>query len=102
MPRLPSKLRRFLPYVAIFGLLGGVYLLPPDTSLSEMRKAGVLRACMPPDYTPLVTTDRNAPGIDVELLQALAKGLGVRLVITPNPAMGQDSNPRNWHVTRAQ
>jgi polar amino acid transport system substrate-binding protein/cystine transport system substrate-binding protein/membrane-bound lytic murein transglycosylase F len=86
----------------IFGLLGGVYLLPPDTSLSEVRKAGVLRACMPPDYPPLVTGDRDAPGIDVELLQALAKGLGVRLVITANPAMGQDFNPRSWHVTRAQ
>ncbi len=26
----------------------------------------------------------------------------LRLAITPNPAMGQDFNPRNWHVTRAQ
>jgi ABC-type amino acid transport substrate-binding protein len=102
MPLLPGKLQRLLPYVPIFGLLGGVYLLPPDTSLSEVRKAGVLRACMPPDYPPLVTSDRDAPGIDVELLQALAKGLGVRLVVTSNPAMGQDFNPRNWHVTRAQ
>jgi polar amino acid transport system substrate-binding protein/cystine transport system substrate-binding protein/membrane-bound lytic murein transglycosylase F len=102
MPLLPGKLRRLLPYVAIFGLLGAVYLLPPDTSLSEVRKAGVLRACMPPNYPPLVTGDRDAPGIDVELLQALAKGMGVRLVVTPNPAMGQDFNPRNWHVTRAQ
>src|SRR5216684_4308805 len=99
---LPGKLRRFLPYAAIFGLLVGVYLLPPDTSLSEVRKAGVLRACMPPDYPPLVTPDRDAPGIDVELLQALAKRLGVRLVVTSNPAMGQDFNPRNWHVTRSQ
>jgi polar amino acid transport system substrate-binding protein/cystine transport system substrate-binding protein/membrane-bound lytic murein transglycosylase F len=112
MPLLPGKLRNLLPYAAIFGLLAGVYLLPPDTSLSEVRKAGVLRACMPPSYPPLVTGEHDAPGIDVELLQALAKGLGVkglgvkglgvRLVITPNPAMGQDFNPRNWHVTRAQ
>jgi len=102
MASLLGKLRRLLPYVAIFGLLGAVYLLPPDTSLSEVRKAGVLRACMPPSYPPLVTGDRDAPGIDVELLQALAKGIEVRLVVTPNPAMGQDFNPRNWHVTRAQ
>jgi polar amino acid transport system substrate-binding protein/cystine transport system substrate-binding protein/membrane-bound lytic murein transglycosylase F len=102
MSFMAGKLRRLLPYVAIFGLLGGVYLLPPDTSLSEVRKAGVLRACMPPLYPPLVTGDRAAPGIDVELLEALAKGLGVRLVVTSNPAMGQDFNPRNWHVTRAQ
>lgn len=102
MAMLLSKLRKVLPYVAIFGLLAGVYLLPPDTSLSEMRKAGVLRACMPPDYPPLVTGNRAAPGIDVELLQALAKSMGVKLVVSPNPAMGQDFNPRNWHVTRSQ
>jgi ABC-type amino acid transport substrate-binding protein len=102
MPSLPGKLRRLLPYVFIFGLLGAVYLLPPDTSLSEVRKAGVLRACMPPSYPPLVTGDRDAPGIDVELLQALAKGMGVKLIVTPSTAMGQDFNPRNWHVTRAQ
>jgi ABC-type amino acid transport substrate-binding protein len=102
MTRALGQLRRFLPYAAIFGLLGGVYLLPPDTSLAEVRRAGVLRACMPPSYPPLVTGDRDAPGIDVELLQALAKGIGVRLVVTANPAMGQDFNPRNWHVTRAQ
>ena len=68
-------------------------MLPPDTSLSEVRKAGLLRACMPPDYPPLVTGNRDAPGIDVELLQALAAKLGVNLVITSNPAMGQDFNP---------
>jgi ABC-type amino acid transport substrate-binding protein len=98
----PRKVRQFLPYVLIFGLLGGVYLLPPDTSLAEVRKAGVLRACMPPNYPPLVTGDRDAPGIDVELLRALAKTIGVSLIISPNPAIGQDFNPRNWHVTRAQ
>jgi polar amino acid transport system substrate-binding protein/cystine transport system substrate-binding protein/membrane-bound lytic murein transglycosylase F len=97
-----GNLRRCLPYVFIFGLLGAVYLLPPDTSLAEVRKAGVLRACMPPNYPPLVTGDRDAPGIDVELLRALAKTIGVSLIISPNPAIGQDFNPRNWHVTRAQ
>jgi ABC-type amino acid transport substrate-binding protein len=50
----------------------------------------------------LVTGNRAAPGIDVELLQALAKSMGVKLVVSPNPAMGQDFNPRNWHVTRSQ
>ena len=98
---IASRVRQFAPYVLIFGLLGAVYLLPPDTSLGEVRKAGVLRACMPSLYPPLVTGDRAAPGIDVELLEALAKGLGVRLVVTANPAIGQDFNPRNWRVTRA-
>jgi ABC-type amino acid transport substrate-binding protein len=102
MALLLAKLRKLLPYAAIFGLLAGVYLLPPDTSLSELRKAGQLRACMPPDYPPLVTGNRDAPGIDVELLQALATRMGVKLVVSPNTAMGRDFNPRNWHVTRAQ
>ena len=99
---IASKVRQFAPYAVIFGLLGAVYLLPPDTSLGEVRKAGVLRACLPPSYPPLVTGDRDAPGIDVEMLQALAKNLGVSLIISSNPAIGQDFNPRNWHVTRAQ
>jgi ABC-type amino acid transport substrate-binding protein len=94
--------RSLLPYLFIFGLLVGVQALPPDTSLREVRKAGVLRACMPPSYPPLVTGNAGAPGIDVELLQALAGRVGVRLVVTLNAAIGQDFNPRNWNVTRAQ
>jgi polar amino acid transport system substrate-binding protein/cystine transport system substrate-binding protein/membrane-bound lytic murein transglycosylase F len=102
MTVLPGRLRAPLSYALIFGLLAGVYLLPPDTSLSEVRKGGILRACMPPLYPPLVTGDPGAPGIDVELLQALAASMGLRFTISPNQAMGQDFNPRNWHVTRAQ
>lgn len=102
MALLPRKVWTPLSYLMILGLLAGVYLLPADTSLSEVRKGGLLRACMPPLYPPLVTADPDAPGIDVELLRALASGLGLRFAITPNPVMGQDFNPRNWRVTRAQ
>jgi ABC-type amino acid transport substrate-binding protein len=102
MALLPGNVRTPLSYLLIFGLLAGVYVLPADTSLSEVRRAGVLRACMPPFYPPLVTNDANAPGIDVELLRALASGLSLTFAVTSNPAMGQDFNPRNWHVTRAQ
>jgi ABC-type amino acid transport substrate-binding protein len=102
MALIPAKARTPLSYLMIFGLLAGVYLLPADTSLSEVRRAGLLRACMPPVYPPLVTGDANAPGIDVELLRALADKLALKLAITPNPAIGQDFNPRNWRVTRAQ
>ena len=48
MALLPSKLKNGLVYALIFGLLAGVYALPPDTSLSEVRKSGLLRVCMPP------------------------------------------------------
>lgn len=99
---LPANARTPLSYLMIFGLLAGVYLLPADTSLGEVRRAGLLRACMPPVYPPLVTGDPATPGIDVELLQALASNLALKLAITPNPAMGQHFNPRNWRVTRAQ
>ena len=102
MALIPAKARTPLSYLMIFGLLAGVYLLPADTSLSEVRKAGLLRACMPPVYPPLVTADPAAPGIDVELLRALAEKLALKFAISPNPAMGQDFNPRNWRVTRAQ
>ena len=97
MALVPTKLRMPLSYLLIFGLLAGVYLLPADTSLGELRKNGVLRACMPQLYPPLVTGDANAPGIDVELLQALAKELGLRFASASNQFMGQDFNPRSWH-----
>ena len=73
MALIPAKARTPLSYLMIFGLLAGVYLLPADTSLSEVRRGGLLRACMPPVYPPLVTSDPSAPGIDVELLRALAE-----------------------------
>lgn len=97
-----SRIRDLLGTFWVLGLLGGVYLLEPDTSLDEMRKSGILRACLPSSYPPLVTGVVERPGIDVELLQAIAKDLGVRLAITSNPQMGQDFNPRNWRITRAQ
>jgi polar amino acid transport system substrate-binding protein/cystine transport system substrate-binding protein/membrane-bound lytic murein transglycosylase F len=99
---LPAKVWTPLSYLMLFGLLAGVYLVPADTSLSEVRRAGLLRACMPPLYPPLVTGTPEAPGLDIELLRALAAGLGLRLAISPNEAMGRDFNPRNWRVTRAQ
>src|SRR5262245_3734827 len=102
MSFLPSRLRRLLPYLFIFGLLIGVQALPPDTSLREVRKTGVLRTCMPPNYPPLVTGNADAPGIDVELLRALAKRIDVRLSITLTASIGQEFNRRGWNLTRAQ
>lgn len=98
----PRRWRDGLTLLLIVGLLGAAYLLPPDTSLSEVRKAGLLRVCVPVSYPPLVTGDPQAPGIDIELLQAVADDLGVRLSINANPAIGQDFNPRNWRISRAQ
>ena len=94
-------IRDALGALPILAVLAAVYLLPPDTSLSEIRRAGALPVCLPPDAPPFVAGDAKAPGIDVEILQALARDLGLRLAPVPEPAMGQDFNPRAWHVTRA-
>lgn len=98
---LPQR-RDVITFAGVFGLLGAVYLLPPDTALQQVRAAGTLRACLPPSYPPLVTGDPAAPGIDVELLRAIARDLGVSLMTVVNPEMGTDFNPRAWRITRAQ
>ncbi len=98
---LPQR-RDVISFVGVFGLLGGVYMLPPDTALQQVRAAGTLRVCLPPSYPPLVTGDPAAPGIDVDLLHAIARELGVSVVPVVNPAMGRDFNPRAWRITRAQ
>jgi polar amino acid transport system substrate-binding protein/cystine transport system substrate-binding protein/membrane-bound lytic murein transglycosylase F len=98
---LPPR-RDVISFIGVFALLGAVYLLPPDTALRNVRAAGTLRVCMPPSYPPLVTGDPAAPGIDVELLQAIARDIAVRLVIVTKPEMATDFNPRAWRLTRSQ
>jgi ABC-type amino acid transport substrate-binding protein len=98
---LPAR-RDIISLAGVFGLLSAVYLLPPDTSLREVQAAGTLRVCLPPSYPPLVTGNAAAPGMDVELLRAVAAELGVRLVVVTNSAIGADFNPRAWRITRAQ
>lgn len=83
-------------------LLWGVTFLPPDTTLRLVRESGVLRVCVPERFEPLVSGDPTRPGIDLELLQAVADDLEVRLITVTNSAIGRDFNPRNWRVTRAQ
>jgi polar amino acid transport system substrate-binding protein/cystine transport system substrate-binding protein/membrane-bound lytic murein transglycosylase F len=94
-------LRNALGSLPILGVLAAVYLLPPDTSLSEVRRAGALHVCLPPTAPPFVTGDAAMPGMDIEILQALSHDLGLTLARTEEPAMGRDFNPRAWHVTRA-
>lgn len=92
-----------LASLAVIGaLFSGVYLLPPDTSLAQVREAGSLRACVPADYPPLAFPEGNEkPGVEIELLQAVAERLGVRLVLSPNAAIGRELDPRSWQVSRA-
>ncbi len=97
----PGLMRDALGALPILALLAAVYLLPPDTSLREVRRAGALHVCMPPAYPPYVTGDPRSPGIDVEILRALTGALGLRFDAVPEPAMLRDFNPRGWHITRA-
>ena len=94
--------RDFGGLVFVAALLALVNFLPPDTSLNEVRSVQTLRVCVPTSYPPLVTGDPERPGIDIELLRAIADHLGVSLSVNENQAMGRDFNPRNWRLTRAQ
>lgn len=95
-------LRNFGSIAVVLALLVAVTFLPPDTSLAEVQGAKTLKACVPPLYPPLVTGDPDLPGIDIELLRAVAGRLGVSLGLSENRAMGRDFNPRNWALNRAQ
>lgn len=87
---------------AIFGLLLLVTFLPPDTSLSEVEARHSIRACVPTTYPPLVTGDPDRPGIDIEILRAVADYIGVELVLNPNDAIGRDFNPSRWDIHRGK
>lgn len=86
----------------VVALLFAVSFLPPDTSLSDRQKTGVLKLCVPPAYPPLVTGDAAKPGFDIELADAVAKEIGLRLQVNTLSSIGKDFNPRNWALTRGQ
>lgn len=100
MPTREQLTRDLGGIAVVVGLLLAVTFLPPDTSLSEARAKGTIRACVPTLYPPLVTGHAERPGIDIELLRAVADHIGVRLLLASNDAIGRDFNPRHWNVTR--
>jgi cyclohexadienyl dehydratase len=65
-----------------------------DSRLDEVIKRGALRICTPGDYKPfsLAKADGTFEGIDVDLVQAMAKSLGVeaRFVKTSWPKLMDD------------
>jgi ABC-type amino acid transport substrate-binding protein len=89
-------------FAVVLVLMLLVSFLPPDTSLSEVQADHALRACVPTAYPPLVTGDPAKPGIDIEILHAVADSIGVELVLNPNDAIGQDFNPGHWDVNRGK
>lgn len=97
-----NRFRSVVAVLLLVLLFIAVYRLPPDTTLATVEAGGVLRACVPHELPPLVTGDSDHPGIDIEVLQAVAERMGLRLQLTRNAAIGRDFNPRNWRLTRAQ
>ncbi|KKB12519.1 hypothetical protein VE25_06170 [Devosia geojensis] len=86
----------------IGGLLFALSFLPPDNSLADVQRTGVLKLCVPESYPPLVATDPQMPGFDVELARMIAEEIGVRLAVNVMSSIGRDFNPRNWRLTRGQ
>lgn len=82
--------------------LAAAGLLPPDTSLAQIQKTGILRVCLPDSYPPLVIANGEQRGIDVDILTEVASRLGLRLSLNRNSSIGRDINPRNWRLNRAQ
>jgi ABC-type amino acid transport substrate-binding protein len=86
----------------VLALLLLVGFLPPDTSLGEVEANHAIRACVPTSYPPLVSGNPDRPGIDIEILGAVADRLGVELLLSPIDAMGRDFNPRHWTINRGK
>ena len=63
--------------------LAGATAHAQDSRLDAIQKSGVLRVCTPGDYKPfsLAKPDATFEGLDVDLVQSMAKGLGVKVEI---------------------
>lgn len=101
-PHWRSRFSGLDTLAVVFGVLIAVQVLPPDATLTELKKTGRITVCMPDSYPPLVTGEAQAPGFDVELVGEIGRRLGLSVNIRPNRAMATDFNPRSWRVTRAQ
>ncbi len=58
-----------------------------ESRLDTIQKSGTLRVCTPGDYRPfsLAKPDGGYEGIDVDLVQAMAKSLGVKVEFVKSP-----------------
>ena len=78
-----------------------VNFLPPDTSLAQVEASGAIRACVPTRYPPLVTGDPDRPGIDIELLRAVADEIGVSSAAQPERRHGPRLQPAQLGASTA-
>lgn len=87
----------------IAAVLFGLSMLPPDTSLRERQKQGVLRFCVPDLDSGLIrAADKDHPGYELRLAQGIARDLGLVLQVVEIANMGRSFNPRDWQIGRGQ
>ena len=72
-----TKLKFHVIYIAL--LLIAVGQLHAETTWEQVQRNGILNICIDIDNLPYSSSDTKTPGIDVEVAQRLAEGLGVKL-----------------------
>lgn len=90
--------RALIDIALIAAALAGLSFLPPDTSLADRQRQGVLRFCVGDAASPLV----HDGGPELSLMQDAAKAMGLRLQLQEVPSIGRSFNPRDWQVGRGQ
>ncbi len=90
--------RALIDIALIAALLAGLSFLPPDTSLGDRQRQGVLRFCVGDAASPLVQDG----GPERALMQGVADRMGLRLQLQEVPSIGRSFNPRDWQVGRGQ
>ena len=89
-------MRRSIPVIASLLLIAGATAASAQTTsrLDDVVKAGKLRVCTPGDYKPFsyLRPDGGYEGLDIDLVQASAKSLGVEveMVKTAWPQLMKD------------
>ena len=83
-----KKIKSHVVYIGLLLLLWeiapaldnhGPEAAPTETTLKRMQNKGILTICADPRNLPYSSSDPKAPGVDIEVAQLLAKGLGVTL-----------------------
>ena len=83
-----KKIKSHVVYIGLLLLLWeiapaldnhGPEAAPTETTLKRVQNKGVLTICADPRNLPYSSSDPKAPGVDIEVAQLLAKGLGVTL-----------------------
>ena len=68
-PRPHRWLQAGFNIALVAALLTAISFLPPDTSLADRQRSGVLKVCVPATYPPLITGNPAEPGYDAELVK---------------------------------